>query len=270
MRVTNNFQIKLSVYLICILFFLTQIHAEETPNYKIGGAFALSGFGASWGTAERNGAMLAIEHFNKQGGINNTPVSLIIEDTLCTNVGTVTAVTKLISSDGVPIIIGPSWLDSFGGATPIAEKNKVILITPSGSSSAINPTKNFNYIFSTWFPVDKEARTLLNHFKDKGIKKLSLLLGDDPFWELFRKVFKEEAKSQNVEILTDHRINGTLKDFKTIILKLKKEKPSAIFFGLNDEASFQTFLKQKTEISLTTSLQNILKTLKIMLSFDLT
>jgi len=108
------------------LIFLIACQVQDEEMIKIGGAFAFTGFASGWGEVERNAISLAIEEINNAGGINGKHVKLIAEDTLSDGTKTVSAVQKLINVDGVKIIIGPTWLDTFGGAAPLYDYSKRI------------------------------------------------------------------------------------------------------------------------------------------------
>ena len=110
---------------------------ESGNTLTIGAALALTGSAAPFGVGELNGLTLATEEWNSRGGISNQRLVLKVEDTKASNAGTVTAVTKLISVDRFRYLLGPTWLDSYGGALPIAEKAGVLLLTPSAAITVV-------------------------------------------------------------------------------------------------------------------------------------
>ena len=152
----------------------TGLVVDNRQPIKIGGAFALTGFASEWGAVERNGAILAIEEINAQGGINGREVKLIVEDTLSDGKGAINAVQKLINIDNVEVIVGPSWLDSFGGAAPIADENNIVFMTPSASIDAIKSEHSYDYVFSTWYRTDKESEELAKHLSNANKKRIIL------------------------------------------------------------------------------------------------
>ena len=183
--------------LISIILFRNVLTGRVIANedkIKIGGAFGLTGYASQWGEADLNGAKLAIEEFNEKGGINGKKIELITEDIQSDGVKTVNAVNKLITIDDVDFIIGPTWLDSYGGAAPLAEDYDKLMITPSASITAIKSNKNYKNVFSTWFRGDKESESLVNFLEKKKIKKIVLCFGNDPFWQDISLGIKEFSK----------------------------------------------------------------------------
>jgi branched-chain amino acid transport system substrate-binding protein len=214
----------------------------------IGGAFSLSGDFAQWGESDMKGAMLAVEEINSEGGIGGKNVKLIVENTESNNVKTVTAVLKLISVDGVKAIIGPTFLDTFGGATPLAEENNVIFITPSASITAIKLEKNYKNVFSTWYRNDKESEALEKYLGENYKKRMVLLYSNDPYLTDFTNFLKQNAPKFGIEIIDEYKFGPDEKDFRTLLLKAKISNPDAIFFGpINEDQTLQ-MLQQRNEI----------------------
>lgn len=214
-------------------------------SIPIGGAFALTGFAAGWGEAELNAATLAIEEINAQGGIDGRLLRLVVEDTQSDNTKTVSAVSKLINVDGVKFVIGPTWLDSFGGAAPLADENKIVMITPSASITAVKNSKDFSYVFSTWYRVDKESHEIAKYLASAGKKRVVLFLGIDAYFQDIGANFKQSAEGLGLAIIEEFSLSPEQLDFRTEVIKMKNANPDVIVFGLNTENQFHVFLKQR-------------------------
>lgn len=105
----------LSTFLI--VFAVSSNSLAEVPRVSLGAALALTGNAAPFGNEELRGAQLAISEVNAKGKII---LELKVEDTASSGLGTVNAVTRLIEIARTKIVVGPTWLDSFQGALPIA------------------------------------------------------------------------------------------------------------------------------------------------------
>ena len=219
----------------------TEYAANEAP-IKIGGAFALSGFASQWGEAELNAAGMAIEETNAKGGIDGRKIEMITENIESDSIKSVIAVSKLIHADKIDVIIGPSWLDSFGGAAPLADENEVLMITPSASITAVKKEKNYGYVFSTWYRADVEIKELARHLSGK---RIVLFFGNDPFWEDISQNIKKNSDEFELKILGEYKFNSKETDFRTALIKIKETNPDAIVFGLNDERGILSFLQQR-------------------------
>jgi branched-chain amino acid transport system substrate-binding protein len=235
-----------AIFLLCISAAdLSRAESRKNP-ILIGGAFALTSYAASFGTAELNGATLAIEETNASGGLAGREIKLLVEDTLSSNRGTVTAVTKLISIDKTKIIIGPTWLDSFAGALPIAARNKVLLITPSAVISILKQNSHdYPLVFSTFFNLDREIQTLIEHIRYEQRKRIALIFDQDPFFEAISKTLRRTAKTAGLSIVQDKTVPIDDIDFRTALVKVRQSNSDGIIFGLTSEGSLLSFLKQR-------------------------
>lgn len=231
-------------------YYLTSKPTPATGEpIKIGGAFGLSGFAAAWGEAERNAATLAIEEINKQGGVDGRQLVLISEDTASSPTKTVSAVNKLIDIDQVDVILGPSWLDSYQGAAPIADRKNIVMLTSSASITAVQGygEPKYDNVFSTWYRTDQETEQLLEYLSDAGQTRIALFFQNDPFWVDLQSFIKQNLPD-DLQIVSEMNFHSEEIDFRTYLQKLKQEDPDAIIFGLNSERANSAFLNQRQNI----------------------
>ncbi len=215
---------------------------------KIGAALTMTGFGSTWGEAERNGIQLAIEEINSKGGMNGRPLELVLEDTASDNAKTVSAVIKLVILDKAAVILGPGWLDSFGGGSrELSNQYNILMMTPSASITAVQTPVVHPNIFSTWYRSDKEIAQLADYMKEKGLKTVALLMQNDSFWDDNSNRFRARADEIGLKY-TEVKFNPGTSDFRTELIKLRDQKPDAIFFGVNGDKELFSLLKQRKEI----------------------
>lgn len=228
---------------------ITNIQESENNNIiKIGGIFGLSGFSSEWGEGELRAVEFAVNEINNNGGINGKQIKLIVEDTQTDGIGTINAFNKLINIDKIKYIIGSTWLETYIGGAEIAEKNKIITISPSSSVTSMKDQGYYKYIFSTWYRSDLETKEIVNHMLDNNISNVVLLFMNTAYWEDISNQFKINAKKNGLNVLQEFRFNANEVDFKTILTKVKQLNPDAIMFGVDDASSLIAFLKQKEEL----------------------
>ena len=232
---------KFAIGITIILLLLTACSTEDTT--VIGGAFALTGMASTWGEAEMNGAQLAIEESGKD-------ITFVVEDIGDTNIKALSAVNKLITLDKPDIIIGATWLDTFGGAAPLADQYDTIMITPSASITALKNEHEYPNIFSTYYRSESEAEAVAQEITGNVV----LVLDNDPFFQDLSTVFKQVAEGYEIIILDEFDITPGETDFRTILLKIKQLQPEAIYWGLSEEKSILAFLKQKKELDINTEI----------------
>ncbi len=111
-------------------FSTSSLYAEEKAglkDYDVGCVFAKTGK-ASWlGEPEWNTAEMIAKEINAAGGINGHKLVLHMEDSVGENTRAVNAVKKLINSDKVCAIIGPSRSGTSMAVIPVVQEANIPL-----------------------------------------------------------------------------------------------------------------------------------------------
>jgi len=186
---------------------------------KIGSILILTGEGASWGEAARNGIDLAVEEINNRGGVNNKNLVVIHEDDESDPKKAVSAFQKLTSADKVRFIIGPNWSHTGLAVAPLAPESRVVMISPSLGVKEFNESSQ--YLFNTWPHDEILSRNLAEYVYNKGYRKV-VLFGAQQVWvkdqtAAFKGKFEELGGK--VELLFEPLITDT--DPRANVLKLK-------------------------------------------------
>jgi branched-chain amino acid transport system substrate-binding protein len=117
----------------------------QSDEIKIGAILPLTGEAAEYGEDAKLGIDLAVEEINAAGGINGKMIQVVYEDSQATPSQGVAAIQKLITVDKVPVIIGAMASSVTLAIAPIAEENKVVLLSPASTAPQI--TEAGDYIF---------------------------------------------------------------------------------------------------------------------------
>lgn len=230
-----------------VIFFVTDQCSAQSKKFTIGAAFALTGEAATFGREELNAAKLAVEEINTRGQVHLT---LKVEDTASTGLGTVSAVKKLVEVDGIKTIVGPTWLDTFQGCLPITDKRGVLLITPSASIPIIKSSPSmYPLVFSTYFNFQREISALIESAAERGLREIAVLFDQDPYFVEMRRIAVETAKRLSVKLLVDQEFSSGETDFRSLILQSRRHNAVAILFASANQASVLAFLKQRLQLA---------------------
>ena len=123
--------------------------ARAEDPIKLGMISSLSGPIGDQGSEYANGAKLAVEAINKAGGITslgNRQIALDLLDDTSVPAVTRTLAIKLISSDKVPIILGPFASGPCLAAAPVGEQMERALICSAASDEVTK--QGFHYVFN--------------------------------------------------------------------------------------------------------------------------
>ena len=197
-------------------------------SYKIGVMLALTGDAATYGLPEQQAIKIAADEINSKGGINGKKIEIIYEDGKCNPKDGNAAAQKLINVDKVKVIIGGSCSGETLGAAPIAEANKVILISPSSTSPDI--TKSGDFIFRV-APSDAKAGIVASDFayNELKAKRAALITELADYPQGLRRVFKENFVKLGGKIVADETYNPQDTDFRTQVTKAKASNPDVIY-----------------------------------------
>ncbi len=251
----KNPLILLAVLLIIIGGVWVLGNKNRTTNssgpIKIGVAVAQTGLASEWGENEFKTIRMMTDDLNRNGGINGQQVELVIEDTRSDPNGTTNAILKLATVDKVQVIIGPSWGDSFQGGFPIAETNKVVLVTPSAALESVLNRKDFSYLFSTWWPQLPEVEAFRDYLIKNNLTKVAILNDQDAFTTAIANQAEEVVKTSNqLQFAGRFEVPVGTKDYRSTLIKIKQSSPNAVYILVQDDSQYGSLMKQAKDLNL--------------------
>src|SRR3954465_5991471 len=161
---------------------------------RIGVNEPLTGPFAASGTYVVNGAKIAADEINAQGGVLGRRIELVIEDNKSNPTEAAAVAEKLITSNKTPVMLG-AW----GSSLTLAVMPKLIdyetaMVVETSSSGKITTTGN-PYVFRISPPSAVEAEAFAPRIKSIGIKKVDFLVINNDWGrgsaEDFGRAFKE-------------------------------------------------------------------------------
>src|SRR5499427_5363336 len=125
---------------------------------KIGEVDPLTGGISQFGIGCQQGIVLAFEELNAEGGVLGKKIDLITEDDQSKPGQSATVVRKLIAQDKVVAILGDATSSATLESAPIAQSNKIPMITPSATNPRITEVGDF--IFRVCFLDEFQGRVI--------------------------------------------------------------------------------------------------------------
>lgn len=218
--------------------------SSSTEPIKIGVVAPLSGDAAPYGEPVRNGVMIAVDTINATGGINSRKVEVIYEDGKCDGKAASSATQKLISIDKVKAIVGMPCSGEVLSSAPITEAAKVILLV-QGSNPDI--TTMGDYLFRV-FPSDAYTGVAIaEKVLADNFTKVAVLTENTPYAVSIEKTFTDGLTSGKGSLVAKDNYNPDVKDFRSILLKIKAANPQALFINAQVGASATRIAQQARE-----------------------
>lgn len=219
---------SLTTVLFLVVLALTFGCKKEPKEIKIGAILPLTGDAAFYGESVRNGVDFAAKEINSTGGIKGAPVLLVYEDSRGLPAEGVSAFQKLTTISEVKAIIGDAVSSVTLSFAPLAEKQKIVVMSPLSSAPAISQAGD--YIFRN-VPSDlmngKSAADFL--INGKGLKKLGVLFVNNDFGVGLKDAFAQRTAELGGKIIVTESYDLGSSDFRTQLAKIAHAHPDAVF-----------------------------------------
>lgn len=187
-----------------------------------------TGWLASVGMEMQYGFEFALEEINNSQ-FDNANLKFIAEDDQSTVEGAVEAFNKLISEDGVSVIVGPASSSATEAAFPIAQENRVAAISATAAARGLSEIGEF--VFRTILATDVLIRRGIEVTQAKLRYQSAAIIYDET--DLFSadgaEVMRESLTANGVKILTVQSFQSGETDFSAQLARVKELNPDAIF-----------------------------------------
>jgi branched-chain amino acid transport system substrate-binding protein len=221
-----------SVASAALVLLLTASLSFAAGTIKIGGLFSVTGPPAFLGEPERNTAKMVVDSINKAGGIKGQKLELVVYDTAGDATKAVQMATKLIKDDKVIAIIGPSTTGESMAVIPIAEKEKVPLISCAAGSKITDPAKR--YVFKTAQNDGLAVAKIYEFLQHQKQNKVAILTVSDGFGASGREQLKALAGKYGIQLAVDETYGPKDTDMTSQLTKIRASQAQVlIVWGTN-------------------------------------
>jgi branched-chain amino acid transport system substrate-binding protein len=221
-----------------------------TATIKVGEVDPLTGGVSQFGIGCHQGFVLAFEQINAGGGILGQTIELVTEDDQSKPGQSATAVRKLITQDKVVAILGDATSSATLESAPIAQTDKIPMITPTATNPRITEVGDF--IFRVCFLDEFQGRVLARFAREKLKAERIFTLTDvkqDYSVDLL-KFFKDEFTKLGGAIVGEQSYSSGDIDFRAQLTPIRGSKPDAVYVpGYYQEVAL--IVKQGRQIGLT-------------------
>jgi branched-chain amino acid transport system substrate-binding protein len=236
--------------LLAVTLSLSTYSSLGATTVKIGEVDPLTGGVSQFGIGCHQGFVLAFEEINGEGGILGQKIELVTEDDQSKPGQSATAVRKLITQDKVVAILGDATSSATLEAAPIAQSDKIPMITPTATNPRITEVGDF--IFRVCFLDEFQGRVLAKFAREKLKAQRIFTLTDvkqDYSVDLL-KFFKDEFTKLGGTIVGEQSYSTGDIDFRAQLTPIRGTKPDAVYVpGYYQEVAL--IVKQGRQIGLT-------------------
>ncbi len=233
---------------IIILVLIALNACSENEPLNIGWIGPLSGDVASVGTANLEGAQLAVDKINSEGGIKGKKINLLVEDDKYLNERSVAAYRKLTQVQNAKAVL----MVTYGGVmsvAPIADQDKTVAINSLDASDEL--AKAGEFVFGIGAYDEGIGKVMAEQALALSKRRAGLLyLNEDPYPILVATGFEQNFENKGEVVQTEVYSFGET-DFRSRLLKIKNARIDVLVVIGYDEAGLAFKQAQELGINVT-------------------
>ena len=221
---------------------------------KIGANLELSGAVASYGSSINDGAKLAIEEINADGGINGKKIEYVAVDNKSDNAEAVTAAIRLAEQEKVVAMLGPATSGNATAIVQTAGQFKVPMVTASGTAETVTVNddgKVNDYAFRTCF-IDPFQGIVAANFASEELQAKNVAIYMDSTSDYAKGLaasFKKQIEENGGKVVKEEAYVTDDVDFKSTLTNIKSANPDFVFIpGYYEEVGL--IVKQARELGI--------------------
>jgi branched-chain amino acid transport system substrate-binding protein len=200
---------------------------NQGPVARVGAALALSGPAAAAGMAQRNGLSLAEQEINAGHLLGNARLELVVEDAPDRERAS-DAFQKLVNTNHLVAILGPTVSDDALAVDPIAQQAAVPVIAISNSASSL--TEIGPFVFRATLPESRVSMATVKAVEHQlSVGRAALLYADTDANRSGSRGFKKALQDSGVQIVSEETFTSGDTDFAPQLMEIASTDPDALF-----------------------------------------
>ncbi len=226
------------IFLVFILLSVTTLAGCSSSNQstqddviKFGFLGAKTGNQAIFGLGTLKGIKMAVDEVNANGGILGKKIELKEDDHGSKQEEMASITQKYIDRDHVVAIIGDPTTGGTKTAGPIAQDNKVVIMSAGSTGSGV--VEIGDYVFrDTLLDAVAAPATMDYVINEKNWKKVALITSVNNDYSVgLSKIFKDAINKNGGNVVIEENIQDGDTDFSAIVTKIKGSNPDVIVFS---------------------------------------
>lgn len=194
--------------------------AAAADSIKIGAFFALSGPAATIGTPTKLVAQMVVDKINQGGGINKRPLELVIGDTESDPSKALLVAKRLVESDKVVALIGPTRTDEGMAVKAYIEKAQIPTLMTVGGDPVISVAP-YQWTFKTPQRTSVAVKKTYEYLKKQNLTKLAVITATDGFGKDGLNWLEKLAPESGLQIVSSEAFGVSDTDMTPQLVKIK-------------------------------------------------
>ncbi len=198
-----------------------------------GAALSLTGKTSTEGRLVKEGYDIYVDAINQRGGIKvgakNYRVAIKYYDDQSDANTSAKLYEKLITEDGIKLLLGPYSSGITFAASVVAEKYQVPMVAAHAASPAVFE-RGFKYLFATLTPIDQYSSNMIKMAASSNprAQRVALISENALAPKSFGEGAARQAKAAGLEVVYDEIYPTGTKDFSAMIAAMKSKNPDLL------------------------------------------
>jgi ABC-type branched-subunit amino acid transport system substrate-binding protein len=193
----------------------------------VGAAIPLTGALASIGAQMNLAVKYAASQINKAGGIDGHDVKIVERDTGLDPTQAVQAVTALLTSSHVNVLVGPATTDQVAGTNAQVVQSGIPQLQGSGSPTYGPSTAPYAIGYTASNAAQADA--MVNWAVKKGYKTAGILNDNGSYGQEGAQAISAAAKRAGIKVVVDASYAAGTANFTPVALQLHGAHPDTVF-----------------------------------------
>lgn len=249
MRTTRMRPSMVVLATLCLLVLPRPAPAQSsTPSIKIGNLITLTGPNSTPGVGIDRGMRLAVEQFNRAGGVHGRKIEVITRDTQGDPTRAVNAALEMINKEHVDFIAGPTNSGEGLATTPVVARSKVPSIVIGVVEALVDPVK-YPHAFRI-YPSNTQWSDAVNSYALTILKVKQIgLLGDTTgFGTSAVNLAEQGLKAHGAAIVYRGLVEANQTDVTADMRKAQSSGAQALVVWTNSAGLISRLLNARAEI----------------------
>jgi branched-chain amino acid transport system substrate-binding protein len=238
---------------LLVMAFVIPVMAAEKKAYTLGAVFSVTGRASFLGDPEKKTTQMVVDQINAGGGINGHPLQVIIYDDKSDDTECRLLVTRLIKTDKVTAVFGPSLSGTSLAVVDLAEKHKIPLVSCAASWKIVtNPTtkEERKWVFKTPQKDSHAVEKIYDFIKFKGITKVAIITVTTGFGASGREELIRLAPYYGMTIVADEKFGPKDTDM-TVQLTRIRGTAAQVIVGWSIGPTQVTYIRNWRDLGMT-------------------
>ncbi len=235
--------------LIIAILFLVLKPFRTAPPILIGATMSETGAFSAQGLAARNGYLLFQDHINEQGGILGRKVRFIIYDDKSDTDTAAALYERLITEDGVDLVMGPYGSTLTEAVAPVTERHRQVMISPLAASGFIWD-KGHRYLFMQLTPAELFLGGLIEMAYGYGLRKVAIIYEDAQFPAEEGTGAAELVKEKGMDLVVRETYPPGTDDFSALLEMIREAGADVLGMSALSTDDYIAIVRQMKELDI--------------------